>query len=128
MNILLSIKPKYAEMILSGEKIWEFRKKIPKQPMDRVFIYATKPIGLVIGSFEARDILSLPVYHFTRSWEIIGVGAGISKEEFQRYFRRCKVGYAIETKNPIRFETPMTLADFGVKKAPQSWQYLRGVE
>ncbi|MBI6731014.1 ASCH domain-containing protein, partial [Pseudomonas amygdali] len=42
MKVLLSIKPEYAEKILQGEKRFEFRKSVFKNPDVRtVVIYAT---------------------------------------------------------------------------------------
>jgi len=53
MQVLLSIKPEYAEKILNGEKKYEFRKVLPKnKSITKVIIYATMPIGKVIGEFQ----------------------------------------------------------------------------
>lgn len=41
-NILLSIKPKYVEMILNGEKTIEIRKSCPKETPFKVYVYCTK--------------------------------------------------------------------------------------
>lgn len=52
MNVLLSIKPKWAEKIYNGEKTIEFRKSIPKNfdtSKDVVFIYETAPVKMVTG-------------------------------------------------------------------------------
>lgn len=52
MNVLLSIKPKWAKKIYSGEKTIEFRKSIPKNfdtLRDVVFIYETAPVKMVTG-------------------------------------------------------------------------------
>lgn len=40
-DILLSVRPKWCEKILSGEKIIEVRKSAPKEVPFRVFIYCT---------------------------------------------------------------------------------------
>ncbi|MDD8572078.1 ASCH domain-containing protein, partial [Escherichia coli] len=50
MKVLLSIKPEYAESILSGKKKYEFRKNIFRNKnVDTIVIYATMPVGKVIG-------------------------------------------------------------------------------
>lgn len=42
MNVILSIKPRYADAIMRGEKRYEFRCSLFKNPdVDRAFIYAT---------------------------------------------------------------------------------------
>ena len=60
MKVLLSIKPEYAESILSGKKKYEFRKNIFRNKnVDTIVIYATMPVGKVIGEFKVGDILAL---------------------------------------------------------------------
>ena len=60
MRVLLSIKPEYAEKILSGEKRYEFRRALFKNPeIKKVVIYATSPIKKVIGEFDIECILTL---------------------------------------------------------------------
>lgn len=42
--MLLSIKPKYAKVILEGKKQYEFRKSRPKDGVDRIIFYASAPL------------------------------------------------------------------------------------
>ncbi|HDU3828587.1 TPA: ASCH domain-containing protein, partial [Klebsiella pneumoniae subsp. pneumoniae] len=59
MKVLLSIKPEFAEKILDGTKRFEFRKGIFKnQEISIVVIYATMPLGKVVGQFQIETILS----------------------------------------------------------------------
>jgi len=58
MNILLSVKPEYAEKILEGKKKYEFRRIIFKRnDIQKVYIYSTSPISKIIASFEIEQIL-----------------------------------------------------------------------
>ena len=58
MKVLLSIKPEYAEKIFSGEKRYEFRKAVFKnQLIQTVVVYATMPVGKIIGEFNIKQIL-----------------------------------------------------------------------
>jgi hypothetical protein len=51
MDVLLSIKPKYVKPILEGEKKYEFRKVIFRNPaVSRVFIYSSAPSLRSAGS------------------------------------------------------------------------------
>ena len=44
MNILLSIKPKYAEAITEGRKSFEFRKSMfREESIERIYLYSTLP-------------------------------------------------------------------------------------
>ena len=42
-KILISIKPEYVKRILSGEKMYEYRKRVPAD-VKTVVIYATAPV------------------------------------------------------------------------------------
>lgn len=63
--VLLSIKPKFCELIASGKKTIEVRKSAPKlKPPFKCFIYCTKSDlhrGLVVGggdiAYELQRIL-----------------------------------------------------------------------
>ncbi len=58
MKVLLSIKPEFAEKILNGTKKFEFRKGIFKNNnITTVVIYATMPVGKVVGQFSIDGIL-----------------------------------------------------------------------
>ena len=51
-NLLLSIKPKYAKKIYTGEKTVELRKTKPDIGYgDTVFIYETSPVKAITGFF-----------------------------------------------------------------------------
>ena len=57
MKILLSIKPEFAEKILDGTKKFEFRRRVHTRPeVKSVIIYATMPVGRVIGEFSIERI------------------------------------------------------------------------
>lgn len=58
MKVLLSIKPEFAEKILNGTKKFEFRKGIFKNNnITTVVIYATMPVGKIVGQFSIDEIL-----------------------------------------------------------------------
>jgi predicted transcriptional regulator len=62
MDIILAIKPKYAELIYSGEKEWEFRKSFPKKfdiKKDIIFLYETAPISRITGWIKLDKILNV---------------------------------------------------------------------
>ncbi len=58
MNVLLSIRPKYAEAIFSGLKRYEFRRTIfRRKDAERVYVYSNSSVGKIVGSFEIEEIL-----------------------------------------------------------------------
>ena len=44
MNILISIKPEFVNKIIINEKLYEFRKSVFKEDVEKIFIYATHPV------------------------------------------------------------------------------------
>ncbi|NXZ87925.1 ASCH domain-containing protein [Serratia fonticola] len=123
MKVLLSIKPEYAERILSGEKKYEFRKSIFKNKnVDTVLIYATMPVGKVIGEFKVGDILALSP---SELWDITKVHAGITRAFFNDYFDKRDKAFAISVESPKRYSYPVDLNDIVPGgTAPQSFRYV----
>lgn len=122
MKVLLSIKPEFAEKIFSGEKRYEFRKAIFKnQAVTTVVVYATLPVGKVVGEFEIESVL----HDSPRSlWGRTKSFAGISRAYFDAYFRARSTAYAIQVKNPQRYSAPRDLAEISQSPPPQSFMYL----
>ncbi len=125
MNVLLSIKPKYAEAIISGKKLFEFRRSIFKQNgIDRVYLYATNPVSKVVGSFKIGKIISEEPKLL---WEGFSQYSGVSYAEFFNYFQDRNIGYAIEINDLEVFKKPFNprlfIADFN---PPRSFIYIDG--
>jgi len=124
MKVLMSIKPKYADKIFSGEKSWEYRKKIWKRDrIKTVVVYASAPISKVIGEFKTkkRDLIHATLKSL---WNQTGKDGGISKEDFERYFIRRCFGVAIRVIEPTLYDNPKSLTDYGIKRPPQNFMYL----
>lgn len=123
MKILLSIKPEYAESILNGTKRYEFRRRVhTDERVHTVVIYATMPVGKVVGEFTIRGIHAEPPKIL---WNRTKEAAGITEAFFSEYFAGREVGYAIEIKKAKRYSRPKNLNEFlpsGI--APQSYAYL----
>ena len=126
MKVLLSIKPEYANRILEGTKRFEFRRRVHRDPrVTSVVIYATKPVGKVLGEFSIETVHS---EHPDRLWERTKEFSGITRDFFTSYFADLEVGHAIEVKQVKRYSRPKPLSDFlpgGV--APQSYAYVVGL-
>ncbi len=123
MSVLLSIKPKYANLIFSGEKHYEFRRSIFKnRPVKKVIVYASSPISKIIGEFEIDNILSLNLVDL---WNETMKYAGIDKSFYDNYFDGKESGYAIKVKSYKKYKKHKELRDFNIKQAPQSFAYIR---
>jgi len=123
MRVLLSIRPEHAANILNGSKQFEFRKAAFKtQSVRTIVVYVTKPLGKIVGEFDFEDILSdIP----DKIWSRTSHAAGISEEQFTRYFEGKQTAYAIKVGKVRRYRRPKDLHSIlpnGV--APQSFRYL----
>lgn len=124
MDVIMSIKPQYANRILNGTKKFEFRRSIPKQidEIDKVFIYSTFPIQRVIGHFTVKEVHKMnPLELWLHTWE----QAGIEINDFQQYFQDKEFGYAIEVDEVIAYEKPLLFKEIdSTDKIPQSFKYI----
>lgn len=123
MKVLLSIKPEFAEKILNGSKRFEFRKGLFKnQEISIVVIYATMPVGKIVGQFRIDSILSDAP---DALWIKTKKYAGISKKFYDSYYSGKNKAYAIKVGEVERFADPLPLSTLGEGiKAPQSYLYL----
>lgn len=118
MKVLLSIKPKFADLILSGKKKYEFRRAIFKQKdVKKVVMYASAPISKIVGEFEVDSVISDAP---DKLWKKTERWSGINEEYFNEYFDDKKIGYAIKIKKAKRYRSMRELGH----RPPQSFQYL----
>lgn len=121
MNVLLSIKPKYANAILAGEKLVEFRKLVFKKEIERVYIYSSAPEQMIIGYFTIEDIVADTPEELWRQFREVG---SIEEEDFFEYFANKEIGYSIKIKSVNRFrksKNPKEIFENFVP--PQSYMY-----
>jgi predicted transcriptional regulator len=126
MRVLLSIKPEYAEKILNGTKRFEYRKAVPRNESVRtVVIYATMPVGKVVGEFEVGGLREKPSMLWSRTKE----ASGITRAFFDSYISGRDEASAIAVRMPKRYAKPKNLEDVsGSSTPPQSFQYLAEAE
>lgn len=138
----MSIRARYAALILSGQKTMEIRKTAPKDLRENceitVLLYESKREGgrgVIVGSFVCRNI------RLVTKAEVREVcrRACLNREELQAYAERPQriLGtgngtltpggrvYAWSVEEPVTFDKPMFLRDVKVSCPPQSWRKLR---
>ena len=125
IEVLLSIKPKFAASIFSGNKKFEFRKAIFRNArVKKVYVYASRPVGLVIGEFEIDQVISTDPETL---WEKTMNNAGISKDYFDKYFDGRTIAHALKVGATVRYRKPKTLMEmFNIVRPPQSFTYIQG--
>ncbi len=104
MNALLSIRPKYVEEMVKGNKRYEFRKSIFKKDVDKVWIYATSPTQKIVGTFVIGKILKDTPDNL---WKKFNGLSGMREQDFFDYYSGIKEGFALELKYLKLFEVPI---------------------
>ncbi len=123
MKVLLSIKPEFVEEIANGNKRFEYRKAIFKnRDVKTVVIYATMPVGKIVGEFDIGTILE---EHPNILWEKTKKYSGVDEKFYREYFYGRDKGYAIQIKKLKMYKNP--ICPYSQEKkftAPQSFKYL----
>ena len=117
--MILSMKAVYAEMIFSGEKIMEVRRRTPRCAIPtRCFLWACR-VGLVGEATIVNRIIcqpdNLPI-----------LNTGLTSAEYFAYLSGNKKAVLLYLDNPVRWTRAMSLSDLrdiGLSP-PQSWRYL----
>jgi len=122
MSVLLSIKPEFAEKILSGEKRFEFRRVMPKRDVERVVVYASSPVCRIVGEFTVRRVMTATP---GKLWKLTRTHAGIEKHFFEAYFMGRDEAHAFEVDEARRYDEPIDPRKLSrAFRAPQSFVYL----
>jgi len=108
-NVLISIKPKYVDLILSGDKSVEIRNRPVKlQPETSLWIYSTLPRGCLEAVAEVHAIeLDAP----SVIWNQYHNKIGASQHAFLTYVNGSRQISAIFLKNVRRLTPSLTLSD-----------------
>ena len=142
--VMISIRPKWCELIASGRKTVEIRKTRPKlQPPFRCYIYMTAgnasiqtPKGThhhsggkcVIGEFTCKE--TVPIKMLSNSaihdWYCHKLyDACISFEEMAAYIGAGKTGYGWKISDLVIYDKPKELSEFRVESTSTTgWQML----
>jgi len=121
-SILISIHPEFVDKILSGKKRFEFRRKVPMGGIRQMVIYATAPLMHVVAVVEVKSIFSDSP---ERLWRSTSQSAGISKKNYQKYFKGRDIAYAIELGRVRVLNNPKPLAKIcSSLTAPQSYRFV----
>lgn len=120
-NILLAIKPRWAERIYSGEKTVEVRVTVPltyakgaERDDLRILFYESTPVKRITGTAYSKGYRSMTSPGADLS------GTCLNMSEFEAYSKGRRV-FGIELEQVVRFDRPMEVSEAGVK-APMSFR------
>ncbi len=124
--VVLSLKPRFAEAILSGVKTVELRRTVPKIVVPtRALLYATTPVRAlrgtcIITNVQTADLAAL--------WREYGSRSDLGQHEFQQYFDGVDMGTALVLTEPRAFGRRVPLQDLRAEprgfRPPQSFAYV----
>lgn len=124
--LLLSLKPVYADLVFSGLKTAELRRRITKDVEGRdVFIYVSSPVQMLRGGFRVDK-----VWEDTPEaiWEQVKDLARLDEAAFASYYEGRSRAFALKIAYAWEYNRPLPLAKLRAKfidfAVPQSWRYL----
>ncbi len=130
-TILLSIQPRFAEKIFERTKAVELRRVRPKVDRgDIALVYVSSPVKALYGAFSIEKVITDTP---SKLWQIVKDIAGVSRAEFDHYYRGASVGVGIFIKlsSVKTLNNPMDLdrlrRDWPHFQPPQSYRYLRSI-
>jgi predicted transcriptional regulator len=102
-DAIISIHPGYAEAILGGVKTVELRRKLPEIGSGtRLWVYATRPTGSVVGFATVRHVERAPPETI---WTKHRTNIGVDEATFQKYFNGASEAIAILLSAARRIRT-----------------------
>jgi len=107
MDVLLSIKPRFADRIFTGKKKYEFRKTGFRSPdaVDTIYLYASSPVQRIVGAFTMDKIDSDKPENL---WNKYGDFSGVANRgQFMNYFDGVTEGYAIKIEKVHELDRPI---------------------
>lgn len=119
--ILISIKPEFVNKIITGEKKVEYRRRLCKREVDKLYIYATAPVKQVVAEAEVTGRLEGRKEDI---WMLTQEFSGIDREHFECYFRDSERAGCYYLGVVKEYEEGRNLQTFGVSCAPQSYVYV----
>lgn len=124
--LFLSLRPRYADLLLDGRKTVELRRVRPAAAVGSiVLLYASSPTMTLVGRATIGQIY---VASLNEIWHRHGSKTGISRDEYDLYFAGIDRAVAIELQGIRRLERPRHLDDLrrrlGGFRPPQSYRYL----
>lgn len=122
-EILISIKPRYLDAILSGRKTVELRKRSTRiSPATRLLLYASSPQCAVVGEARVAFREELPIEEL---WIKHGAAASITRDELEAYYagadRGVVLGLADVRRYPVRLSLRSLRDESARFRPPQSY-------
>lgn len=133
--VLMSIRPEWVNHIfIDKDKRFEVRKRAPliSAPY-KVYVYCTKREPIIhretilwkgdINGFVCGEFTCVANWERESPWRNQSWGTCLTDRQLAEYSCMDKLIF-MEIENPILYDIPKKLSDFGVNHVIQSWQYI----
>ncbi len=125
-TLLVSVRPRYAGLLLDGSKTVELRRLRPQAPPGTpVLLYASSPQRQLVGRAQVVRVDSGDPEEI---WRLHGPATALTRAEFDNYLLGSATAVAIVLSDIERLSEPRTLAEcrrrMGHFQPPQSFRYL----
>jgi len=127
-HVLISIKPKYVDQIINGEKLVEIRRRrVLFEPGTVIWIYATQPRASIVGFAIVRRI---DTDDAERIWSRSAKKIAISKRVYLEYVAGAPIVSAIHLSHVNELDDAVSLEEIrSIVRGfnpPQFFHYLQG--
>ncbi|SMD24482.1 Predicted transcriptional regulator, contains an HTH and PUA-like domains [Lentzea albidocapillata] len=123
--VVISLRPRFADAILSGEKTVELRRHRMAAPLGTLLIlYSSAPVMAVVGTAVLAD---RHTDRPTALWNRHRLHMSLTRAEFRDYLTGTDTGTALSLRDVVRLPTPFSLGHLrqeGAFQPPQSFRYL----
>jgi predicted transcriptional regulator len=124
--LLVSLKPRFAEMLLDGCKSVELRRVRPAVAAGAlVLLYASSPRRELVGTGRVGTV---EVGSTAEVWKRHGPGTGLARPEYDAYFVGARVAVAISLVEVTQLRRHVPLAELRERwtgfRPPQSFRYI----
>jgi predicted transcriptional regulator len=123
--LLLSLRPRFAEAILSGTKTTELRRRpINADAGTRVILYSSSPTMAIVGTARLRAVEAA---NPKDAWNRHRHQLGLTKAEYTDYLDGSHCAYLLHLTSICTLDQPLHLHELrrnGAFHPPQSFRYI----
>ena len=115
---IISLKPQYAKLVVSGDKTVELRNRIVRlKPGTLIWIYATRPIARIVGIAEIDSVVHAEPAEI---WRRFGKDICVDRDGFDSYIGNRERVSALVLRSVKALGDFMTLAR--IRRSVQAFQ------
>lgn len=104
-GLVLSLRPRFAEAIVSGVKTVEVRRSFSDRWIGRrAALYASTPVRAILGTAVIADVQRLSAASL---WRRHGPKTGLLRDELDAYLAGREIAFAVFVESVERFARPV---------------------